>query len=200
MNTINNSADNGNRQIQPRDFSFLSEADQMLQTAVVNVLFRCWGKDNSDAICVSGMEISAYLNINNTVEHMSIAPGIVAYKGVLFEFEGYVFYDNGQMIQEYNNHIHYLDFQHQGLSYNKIAEPSPVYRSVGGNNIQDVECHQKNIVVMKSKPTPTSIPGGVGIKTLDGLYIRPSGHNADYNYENYINNELQSLLGNITSY
>lgn len=151
MNRINNNADGGNRQIQPRDFSFLSEADQMLEKAIIGMaLLQAGYPDGSKPVVIAGCYVEGEPDQSNTaVENFRVTPGIIAWKDRLWEFPGVVYYENGvnqTSVTVMFSHTIAVDFETNARdsSFDVDAAPSPVYRDSGNNNLQDMYVHTSN--------------------------------------------------------
>ncbi len=128
MNHTDNSADNIPRQVVPRDFSFLSEADQAIVQGLYGLLetvSACPGC----AFILQGMEVSGAGD--GTTADIDIAPGMFLYDGKLYILENSE-HLSGVMSGQ---HVRFL------LEETDVA-PSPVYDE---NLAPTVNCHKKYV-------------------------------------------------------
>ena len=128
MNHIDNSADAIPRQVVPRDFSFLSEADSQIVAGLYGLLETISGCSGC-AFILQGMHISGLGD--GIAADIDIAPGMFLYGGKLYILENSV-HLSGLMS---GRDVHFI------LS-EKDSEPSPVFDS---NLTPTIQCHKKYI-------------------------------------------------------
>lgn len=159
MNRINNAADGGNRQIQPRDFSFLSEADQFLEKAMVSLVWKLHGygsPQQGKAVVFSGMEMD-WGGASTSDLTMGVTEGLFVYEDRIWSFPGWYWWKNGHIsnlsagglslpsyYSEVSNLCAVFKRNTRDGSYDMDAEPSPVYHDNGGSNLQDMYVHTFN--------------------------------------------------------
>lgn len=139
MNHIDNSADNIPRQVVPRDFSFLSEADQQIVQGLygfMETLSGCTGC----AFILQGMKVSG---IGDGIQaDIDITEGTFLYDGKLYHLE---------------NPVHLTGLlSGRDVSFlleEQDHEPSPVYDE---NLAPTINCHKKYICgdVVNAMATP----------------------------------------------
>lgn len=158
MYRINTSADGGNRQILPRDFSFLSEADGQIVQAFGDFLMNMMDlhPENGDALILSGCKWELF-DMGNQVEELLISPGTIYChdqngQGIIVDMDKYIIVQGHRreqgrpILNPFNgttppNISSLFDFEHIYIS-TAISEvaPSPVYSS---SNAQDVHVHER---------------------------------------------------------
>ncbi len=139
MNHTDNSADNIPRQVVPRDFSFLSEADQVIVQGLYGLLETVSGYPGC-AFILQGMHVSG--TGDGLAADIDIAPGMFLFDGKLYILENSV-HLSGLMS---GRDVHFILEE-------KDCEPSPVYDE---NLAPTVNCHKKYICgdVVNNLATP----------------------------------------------
>lgn len=139
MYHIDNSADNIPRQVVPRDFSFLSEADQLIVQGLYGLLETVSGCPGC-AFILQGMHVSG--TGDGFSADIDIAPGMFLFDGKLYILENSV-HLSGLLS---GRDVHFLLEE-------RDSEPSPVFDE---HLTPTVNCHKKYICgdVINTLATP----------------------------------------------
>ena len=158
MNRINNNADGGNRQIQPRDFSFLSEADQFLEKTIVAMAYKLFGYDPDEPfpIVIDGIKLVCSDN-GTAVENLYLTHGLFVFVNKIWSFPGFVWYKDFNCEHRVFSQGTQQNLVGDAFYYElktKIAPPSPVWRDDNGNNMQDMDVHEVDVCDIVSTGAP----------------------------------------------
>lgn len=110
--------DVGTRQIQPKDLSFLSEADFGIIKALGGAVLRMCGYVSSDAVVLDGLEV-VISNVPMSPITCKVKAGKVYFNGNMYSVDEREF--TLQSVDERNNLVLALN------STAVVADPSPVY-------------------------------------------------------------------------
>ena len=117
------------RQIQPVDFSFLSDADKDIVLAFENTLRTMYGWANDAPIVLSGLELTIDTNVRPT--RVVVSDGTVVFNGVVYPVEGMEPFGGVATIGAVRRSI-------TMRLTKKVVQPSPVFDK---NLSRTIECH-----------------------------------------------------------
>lgn len=130
------------RQVQPKDFSFLSEADKEIVASIEKTIRVIYGYDNEQKpIILSGLVFD--------VSQQKVSKGEILYKGCLYGLENDA-RTNYAWVSNFKSGLNMITTESESDIYIRLKqidiEPSPVYDV---DRIKSIYCHKKNIAEIK---------------------------------------------------
>jgi len=114
------------RQIQPNDFSLLSETDKEICLAMYELVKKAWGADGNIPIVVSGVKKTMSGKVGEAKQY-GVSSGILFYNGLLYSVDT-------------KSGVTDITYPFKVQMQRSVCSPSPVY---DGTLVQSINCHYR---------------------------------------------------------
>jgi len=114
------------RQIQPNDFSLLSETDKEICLAMYELVKKAWGADGNIPLVVSGVKKTMLGKVGEAKQY-GVSSGILFYNGLLYSVDT-------------KSGVTDITYPFKVQMQRSVCSPSPVY---DGTLVQSINCHYR---------------------------------------------------------